>query len=153
MHTSRLSTMFFLGVLVLSIVFLAGCGEGGRSEQGGQGDGKAGTAFERTREEGSEQRRTAEPTREPTLTADPNPVPVDTGTGTTMIAWDTGDGSVGELMVAVNGKSETIFAKGSKGERKAEWIVPGGRYEFRLYAGDERTSPLASVTVKTTGTE
>src|SRR5437899_8368797 len=40
----------------------------------------------------------------PTITATPNPVPAGEGKfGTTTVTWDTGDGSIGEVYVSVNG--------------------------------------------------
>jgi hypothetical protein len=68
-----------------------------------------------------------------------------------MITWDTGDGSIGQVYVAVNDIPEKIFAdKTAKGQREAPWINKGGVYEFRLYAGRSHKTLLASVKVRKT---
>jgi hypothetical protein len=83
----------------------------------------------------------------PTITAQPNPVPAGTTKfGTTTITWDTGDGTLGELYVSVNGGEEKRFSgKKAKGSQEASWIGKGV-YEFRLYTKD-RSRLLASVRV------
>jgi hypothetical protein len=84
----------------------------------------------------------------PTIAASPNPVPAGPEKfGTTTITWDTGDGSVGEVYVAANGAEEKRFS-GAKptGSQDAAWIGKGV-YEFRLYAGKEHKTLLASVRV------
>ena len=84
----------------------------------------------------------------PQITATPNPVPAGTEKlGTTTITWDTGDGSVGEVYVSDNGKAEKLFAGNRRnGALEAKWIGKG-EYEFRLYAGKEHKTILASVKV------
>jgi len=83
----------------------------------------------------------------PSITATPNPVPAgDSKFGTTTVAWDTGDGSPGEVYVIINGKEERRFSGSPRGNQDASWIGKG-EYEFRLYAGKERKSILASVKV------
>ncbi len=83
-----------------------------------------------------------------TITATPVTAPTGSDTwGTTTISWDTGDGSVGQVYVASNGRPETLFAeKGPKGSLLAPWIGKG-EYEFRLYAGREHKRVLARVKV------
>lgn len=82
------------------------------------------------------------------ISADPNPVPAGTERfGKTTITWDTGDGSVGEVFVSTNGAEEKLFAGNrAKGSLEAAWIGKG-EYEFRLYAGKEHKTVLASVKV------
>jgi hypothetical protein len=84
----------------------------------------------------------------PTIVASPNPVPAGSSKfGTTTISWDTGNGSVGEVYVSVNGGSEKRFSGALvKGTQNADWIGKG-EYEFRLYAGKEHKTLLASVKV------
>jgi hypothetical protein len=82
-----------------------------------------------------------------TITATPNPVPAGPGPGTTMISWDTGDGTLGEVYVAPNGGAEKRFSgKRAKGSQEANWIGKGA-YEFRLYSTAEPRTVLASVRV------
>jgi hypothetical protein len=83
-----------------------------------------------------------------TITAVPNPVPAQTGKGTTQISWNTGDGSPGQVYVARDGKPEQLFSQGAKGSQEAPWIRAGLAYEFRLYAGKEHAQLLASVAVR-----
>jgi len=83
-----------------------------------------------------------------TISANPNPVPAgESKFGATTITWDTGDGSVGQVYVSVNGREEQLFADNRpKGSNEAKFI---GKAEcvFRLYAGKEHKRVLASVTV------
>src|SRR5205823_784225 len=81
------------------------------------------------------------------LEAAPNPVRVAAGAGTTTITWDTGDGSVGQVVVAADG-IERDFATGRSGSRQARWIAPGKSFEFRLYRGKDREKPLRAIKVR-----
>jgi len=47
----------------------------------------------------------------------------------------------------MNGGQEKFFAEGSEGAADANWIWPNTVYEFRLYAGKERTRLLDTITV------
>ena len=82
------------------------------------------------------------------ISADPNPVPAGPDKfGTTKVTWDTGDGTVGEVYVSVNGQPEKLFAGNRpNGSLEAPWIGKGD-HEFRLYAGKEHKTVLASVKV------
>ena len=83
-----------------------------------------------------------------TLTASPNPVPPGQGFGTSTITWNTGDGTVGQVYVAEGDKPEKPFAGPlSQGSLDAPWIGVGTTYEFRLYAGQEHKTLLASAKV------
>ena len=84
-----------------------------------------------------------------TISASPNPVPAGSEKfGKTTVTWDTGDGSVGQVYVSVNAKEEKLFADNRpKGTQEAAWIGKG-EYEFRLYAGKEHKTMLASVKVR-----
>lgn len=81
-----------------------------------------------------------------TLTGAPNPVPAGVGLGTTTIAWDTGDGSVGQVYAQASPGSETLFGEGPGGSQPASWIGDSS-YTFRLYAGRSRGQLLQSLTV------
>src|SRR5436190_23991208 len=70
----------------------------------------------------------------PTIKAVPNPIPANSD-GKTMISWDTGDGSVGQIWVSVNGAEPKLFAQEVKGSAAATWIAAGESADFVLYAG------------------
>jgi hypothetical protein len=84
----------------------------------------------------------------PQITASPNPVPAGSEKfGKSMISWDTGDGSIGEVYVSINGAPEKLFAGNrSKSSLEAQFIGKG-EHEFRLYAGKAHEKLLASVKV------
>ena len=84
---------------------------------------------------------------DPALTADPNPVPPGEDAGKTMISWQTGDGTPGEVYVMTNSNPETLFAKGPKGRAEAPWIAADSSYEFRLYSGTDHKTILRRVIV------
>jgi ABC-type transport system substrate-binding protein len=81
------------------------------------------------------------------IVAEPNPVPAGEGAGRTTVSWDTGDGSVGEVWLAVDGGEEKLFGKHSKNSQDVPWISAGPTYEFRLYKGTDRQELLGSVKV------
>jgi hypothetical protein len=84
-----------------------------------------------------------------TITATPNPVPRTKGPGKTMITWNTGDGSPGQVYVSTNGGPEQLFADGlGEGSNEAPWIGDA-TFEFRLYSARKTDKKLlASVQVK-----
>jgi hypothetical protein len=85
------------------------------------------------------------------IKAEPNPVPVPgTEPGITTISWDTGDTSNAQVYLLTGDQKETLFAGGPKGSQKVDWIGPGTKCDFLLYAGTERQKELARVTVTTT---
>jgi hypothetical protein len=45
----------------------------------------------------------------PTIIASPNPVAAGEGAGSTIITWDTGDGTAGQVYVSVDGREETLL--------------------------------------------
>jgi hypothetical protein len=112
---------------LLVVLLLAGCG----SKTSTTGNGATG-----------------KPTGKPSITATPNPVPAGPEkTGSTTIAWETGDRSKGEVYMSRDGGPEKLFAGlAPRGSQKAAWIGKGV-YEFRLYAGKEHQTVLASVKV------
>jgi hypothetical protein len=79
-----------------------------------------------------------------------SPAPVITaltsGSGSTEIRWNTGNGSPGFVFVTENGGSPVLFAKGSRGSRVAPWMGKR-RYVFELCQDDQRRTLLAKVTV------
>jgi hypothetical protein len=85
--------------------------------------------------------------RPATLTAAPNLVPDGDRTGTTIIAWSTGTGAIGQVFVSENGGLEQLFATGPAGRQATNVIAPGTQYEFRLYEGINRSARLASLIV------
>ena len=84
----------------------------------------------------------------PQISADPNPVPAGSEKfGKTTISWDTGNGSIGEVYVSVNGAPDKLFAGNrAKSSKEVSWIGKG-QHEFKLYAGKAHEKLLASVTV------
>ena len=80
------------------------------------------------------------------IRANPEHVRVTGESGSTDIAWDTGNGSPGFVFVTENGQKPVLFAKGLQGSRSAPWI---GRnhYVFELYGDNQRRTLLARVTV------
>ncbi len=87
------------------------------------------------------------------ISASPNPVVLAAGAqqGSTTLAWTTGDTSQGEVWMATSGQPEILFGGlAAHGSGPAPWISKGGTYEFRLYAGKEHATVLASVIVTTT---
>ena len=86
-------------------------------------------------------------TRQPSITARPNPVPPSNGAGTAAIHWDTGDGTAGEVHVVVDDGEEKLVAELPDGSVTVDWIQPGSHYEFKLYAAPGRSRLLGSVKV------
>ncbi len=84
--------------------------------------------------------------RPPLLSADPNPVPAGEESVKTTVSWDTCDGSIGRVFVAINGGHEILFADGRRGSAPADWIEAGSNYEFYLYNSDH-TELLAKIAV------
>jgi hypothetical protein len=75
-------------------------------------------------------------TAKPILFAEPNPVPAGDPTqqlGTTVITWDTGNGTLGDLYVKVDREPEKFMARGASGTHEVRWIQFDSFYEFRLY--------------------
>lgn len=81
------------------------------------------------------------------ISAVPNPVLAGSNHGSTSISWDSGDKSLVEVYVSVDGGQEKIFAKSQKGSSEAPWIWAGRMYEFRLYQAPNRVKLLDSVKV------
>lgn len=75
------------------------------------------------------------PTSQASITANPNPVPAGAGLGNTIISWNTGDGSVGQVRVASESTSDEtlLLPEGATGTLQANWIQNGDGYIFFLY--------------------
>jgi len=82
----------------------------------------------------------------PTVAATPERVEVTAASGSTEIAWNTGNGSTGFVFVTANGRQPVLVAKCPQGNRVISWIRTG-RYVFELYGDAERRTLLATVTV------
>ncbi len=83
----------------------------------------------------------------PSITARPEHVTFTSGqAGSTEVAWDTGNGSMGFVFVTANGRRPVLFATGRKESRVVPWIRSGS-YLFELYGDAERQTLLATVTV------
>ncbi|OLC99952.1 MAG: hypothetical protein AUH86_01240 [Acidobacteria bacterium 13_1_40CM_4_58_4] len=64
-----------------------------------------------------------------TITASPNPVPAGEGVGTTTITWNTGDGTVGQVYVSVDGglhPKQDAFARYVVKEDRGEFVRSPG---------------------------
>jgi hypothetical protein len=96
--------------------------------------------------------QTAAIDRRPYIQAVPNPVPKGDGLGTTTICWATRNAAVGHVYLLTEDGQELPFAAGAEGIQSVTWIAPNVAYRFRLYAGRDRRTALASVTV-TRGSE
>lgn len=93
----------------------------------------------------------------PSLAATPV---VDVLQGTSTITWDTGDGSVGQVYVAVDYSpnliggfigEDRLFAQNPSGSQDAPWInYYGYYYRFSLYAGLTHTTLLKSLILQVT---
>jgi hypothetical protein len=82
-----------------------------------------------------------------TITAHPNPVPIETDLGNTRISWSTIDPTA-KVFVLIDGSSESLFATSCRGSITANWIRRGHTYEFRLY--DSAHEELLAKVVVTT---
>ena len=88
------------------------------------------------------------PSAEPSdawIIAIPNPVPAGRGPGKTIVTWYTGDGSPGEVYVSIDGGAEKLFS--DRVSHHDTIINNGHEYEFRLYAGTDRETRLATTKV------
>lgn len=90
------------------------------------------------------------PAARPWIRADPNPVPFASEKGTTTISWDAAGAHSAQLFLRGPDK-DTLFSGGGSGRETIDWIVPGGVYEFVLYADDDRSIELATLKVTRPG--
>ena len=88
----------------------------------------------------------------PRITATPEHVKVSDDSGSSDIAWNTGNGSKGFVFVTANGRPPVLVATGNEGSRVISWIRRGN-YVFELYGDAERRTLLATVTVSGVATE
>jgi hypothetical protein len=82
---------------------------------------------------------------EPWIIATPNPVPAGRGPGKTIVNWHTGDGSPGQVYVSVGGGPERLFSTNPSHQEAI--INSKDVYEFRLYAGTDHATRLATTKV------
>src|SRR5437588_4589257 len=80
------------------------------------------------------------------ITAKPEHVTVTGGSGSTVIHWDTGNGSMGFVFVTETDQKPVLFASGPKGSQLVPWIR-SARYVFELYGEENRRTLLATATV------
>jgi hypothetical protein len=88
----------------------------------------------------------------PRITATPQRVKVGGDSGSTDIAWNTGNGSSGFVFVTANSRPPVFLATGNEGSRVISWIRRGN-YVFELYGDAERRTLLATVTVSGIATD
>ncbi len=81
------------------------------------------------------------------IRAEPNPIPVGPGLGSTTISWSTGNGRVGAIYLVVAGGEEIPFQQGAEGSHHVNWIQRDVVYRFRLYEMGEERVRLAATTV------
>ena len=79
------------------------------------------------------------------IIATPNPIPAGRGPGKTIVTWHTGDGSPGQVYVSVGGGPERLFSTNPSHQEAT--ISTKDVYEFRLYAGTDHTTRLATAKV------
>jgi hypothetical protein len=88
----------------------------------------------------------------PRITATPERVKVGGDSGSSDIAWNTGNGSNGFVFVTANSRPPVFLATGNEGGRVISWIRRGN-YVFELYGDAERRTLLATVTVSGIATD
>ena len=66
-------------------------------------------------------------------TAGPFIIATPTAGGATKIEWNTGDASVGQVYVSLNGQNEKHFANGAVASEEVSWIGENATCDFRLY--------------------
>jgi len=125
--SGRVSGQRTLALLLVGLLILSGCG---------------GPQPVSTPAGGADQSKPAA-----SILANPNPVPAGGGLGTTTITWKTGDGSQGQVYASQDGAAENLFDAGTDDSKEAPWIQTGSTYEFRVYAGSDHKTQLASVKV------
>jgi hypothetical protein len=79
------------------------------------------------------------------IIATPNPVPPGRGPGKTIVNWHTGDGAPGQVYVSIGGGPEKLFS--SNPSHQEVTIKSKDEHEFRLYAGTDHATMLATVKV------
>jgi hypothetical protein len=79
------------------------------------------------------------------IIATPNPVPAGRGPGKTIVNWHTGDGSPGQVYVSVGGGPERLFSTNPSHQEAT--INSKDVHEFRLYAGSDHATLLATVKI------
>lgn len=90
------------------------------------------------------------PMTRPWIRAEPNPLPFTGEKGTTTITWDAAGANEAKVYLRGADKEE-LFSGGNHGKETIDWIVPGGVYEFVLYADADRKQELATLKVTRPG--
>jgi hypothetical protein len=67
--------------------------------------------------------------------------------GTPMMSWDTGDGTLGQVYASTAALSESLAAQGSAGIVEVPWMAAGQTYNLRLYRGTDHSAVAAQTTV------
>jgi len=88
----------------------------------------------------------------PRIVATPNPVPHSEGFGKSTISWDSGDGSLVQVYVSVNGQAERLFGEAPKGKQDVDWIGQSAAYRFQMYKSTVHNKSLAELVVRQAGT-
>ena len=81
------------------------------------------------------------------IRAEPNPIPVGPGLGSTTIRWSTGNGKVGTIFLVASGGEEIPFQQGAEGSHLVNWIQRDVVYRFQLYEDRDQRVRLAATTV------
>ena len=79
----------------------------------------------------------------PTISTNPPTTTVAPALGTTLVSWNTNNGTVGQVYVSINGEQEVLFAEGTSGSQSAPWLQQYKLYTFKLYQGTAHTEVLA----------
>jgi hypothetical protein len=74
----------------------------------------------------------------------PEPVLAGLGRGTATANWESGALTEGELILAIDGKTEVPLTEGRDGAYKLKQLVPGVSFVVRLYAKERDGRVLAA---------
>jgi hypothetical protein len=74
----------------------------------------------------------------------PEPVLAGLGRGTATANWESGALTEGELILAIDGKTEVPLTEGRDGAYKLKQLVPGFTYAVRLYVTNADGRVLAA---------
>lgn len=86
-----------------------------------------------------------------TASVDVTPNPVQAPSTVARVLFSTGNGSVGQLYVSVDGGWEILVSEGTGGSMPVPWISPGHTCTFTLYAGIDHAVAVARRSVTVTG--
>jgi hypothetical protein len=83
----------------------------------------------------------------PFIRAEPNPIPIGPGLGSTTISWSTGNGKIGMIYLLAADGEEVLCQQGAEGSDRIDWIQRDVVYRFQLYEEGQQRVPLAATTV------